>query len=319
MAYADIFAEFPPELRLPVARLVDALRDELGVSRTDFEDLKAVVRELAQAQQRTEARLEELAQAQARTEARLEELAQAQQRSEVRLERLEGAVERLAEAQARTEARVDRLEAAVERLAEAQARTEVRLERLEGAVERLAEAQARTEARVDRLEAAVERLAEAQRRTELRVEELAGAVQSLAEAHRLFQYSFHSQIGGLGARWGLQTEEAFRQGMRTILREVGFTTEQFLDYDAAGEVFGEPDQVELDVVIKNGRVIVVEIKSSLDRANTYLFDRKVAFYTRKTGRHVDRKLIVTPYADNRAKEVGLRLGVEICTDVTALQ
>ncbi len=73
------------------------------------------------------------------------------------------------------------------------------------------------------------------------------------------------------------------------------------------------------MLLWDGKVIAVEIKSSLDRANTYLFDRKVTFYTRKTGRQVDRKLIVTPYADNRAKEVGLRLGGEICTDITALQ
>jgi hypothetical protein len=256
MAYAEIFAEFPPELRLPIARLVDTLRDELRISRTDFEELKAIVRDLAQAQQRTEVRLEELAQAQQQTDTHVRELAQAQQRTEGRVENLEGAVQRLAEAQ---------------------------------------------------------------QRTELHVEEMGGAVQQLAEQHRLFRYSFDSQLGGLGARWGLQTEEAFRQGMRENIREVGFTAERFLDYDAAGEVFGHPDQVELDVIIQNGKVMVVEIKSSLDGGNTYLFDRKVAFYTRKVGRSVDRKLIVTPYADNRAKEVGLRLGVEICTDITTLR
>jgi hypothetical protein len=143
-------------------------------------------------------------------------------------------------------------------------------------------------------------------------------VQRLAEEHRLFRYSFDSKLGGLGAPWGMQTEEAFRQGMREILCEVGFTAERSLDYDAAGEVFGHPDKVELDVVIQDGKVIVVEIKSSLDRANMYQFDRKVAFYVRRTGRQVDRKLIVTPFVDNRAKEIGLRLGVEICTDITAL-
>jgi hypothetical protein len=132
----------------------------------------------------------------------------------------------------------------------------------------------------------VQRLAEAQQRTELRVEELGGAVQQLAEQHRLFRYSFDSQLGGLGARWGLQTEEAFRQGRREIIREVGYTAERFLDYDAVGEVVGHPDQVELDVIIQNGKVMVVEIKPSLDGGNTYLFDRKVAFYTRKAGRQL---------------------------------
>lgn len=119
---------------------------------------------------------------------------------------------------------------------------------------------------------------------------------------------------GWGARWGLQTEEAFRQGIRAILEEVGFTTERFLTWDGVGEVFGHPDQVELDVVIRNGAVIVVEIKSSLDRANAYLFDRKVAFYARQTGRQVARKVVVAPYADARAQEVAARLGTEVCTE-----
>jgi hypothetical protein len=193
----------------------------------------------------------------------------------------------------------------MEELAQAQKRTEERMEEL-------AQAQKRTEERM-------EELAQAQKRTEERVEELAQAQKRTEDELTLFRRTFTAQIGGLGARWGLQTEEAFRQGIRAILQEVGFTTERFVASDAGGEVFGYPEQIELDVVLQNGKVIVVEIKSSLDKGNTYLFARKVAFYARQSGRHVDRKLIVTPYADNRAREVGLQLGVEICTDITALQ
>ena len=97
----------------------------------DFNELKGIVKELAeaqqhlaQAQQRTEQRVEDLAQAQQRTEQRVEDLAQAQQRTEQR-------VEDLAQAQQRTEQRV-------EDLAQAQQRTEQR-------VGELAEAQQHTE------------------------------------------------------------------------------------------------------------------------------------------------------------------------------
>jgi len=152
-----------------------------------------------------------------------------------------------------------------------------------------------------------EELAAAQARTEVRLDRLIGAVEALAEAQKrmqdeltLFRRTFQAQVGGLGARWGLQTEEAFQHGIRTVLNEVGFTAERFLTWDTSGEVFGHPEQVELDVVVQNGKVIVVEIKSALDRANTYLFNRKV---------------IVAPDADERAKEVALRLGIEVCTDV----
>jgi hypothetical protein len=108
----------------------------------------------------------ELAQAQARTEQRLEELAQAQTRTEQGLEKLEATVQELAQAQARTEQRLEKLEATVQELAQAQARTEQRLEKLEATVQELAQAQARTEQRL-------EELAQAQARTEKSIQWLA--------------------------------------------------------------------------------------------------------------------------------------------------
>jgi hypothetical protein len=159
MPYAEIFSQFPPELQQPIARLVDTIREDFGVRRSDFEELKTVVGELAQAQKRTEMRVEELAVAQRRTDDEL----------------------------------------------------------------------------------------------------------------TLFRRTFTSQIGGLGVRWGLQSESAFREDMEAILQEVGFITERFLAYDEQGEVFGEPDQIELDVVVKNGKVIIIAIKSSsIKRMSTIL-------------------------------------------------
>jgi len=117
----------------------------------------------------------------------------------------------------------------------------------------------------------------------------------------------------------MQAEEAFRQGMKTILEEVGFRAERYLAYDAAGEVFGRPDQVELDVVIRDDKAIVIEIKSSLDRGQVHLFARKVAFYMRQTGRQVARRVIVTPFLERGARDLADDLGVEICTDISAFR
>ena len=122
------------------------------VRREDFSELKEIVRDLGESQQRTGQRVGELAEAQQRTEQRVEALAEAQQRTEQR-------VEELAEAQQRTEQRV-------EELAEAQQRTEQR-------VEALAEAQQRTEQSVDEL-------GEAQSRTETAVQSLAREVGGLS-------------------------------------------------------------------------------------------------------------------------------------------
>jgi hypothetical protein len=264
------------------------------VEETSFTNLRDIVAALAQAQVRTEVRVEELAQAQVRTEARLEtltarvdtlavrveELAQAQARTEARLEALTVRVDALT-------ARVDTLAVRMEELAQAQARTEARLETLTARVDTLT-------ARVDTLAVRMEELAQAQLRTEHEVTHLRRTVET--------------QLGGLGARWGIQTEEAFRNAMKTILEEVGFTAKRYLAYDTEGEVFGRPDQVELDVVIQDGKVIVLEIKSSLDRGQVHLFTRKVAFYARKTGQLVTRQVIVTPYPERGSRELAEVLG-----------
>ncbi len=92
-------------------RAFSELHEELAdqVTKAEFRELTAVVQELAEAQKRTEQRLDrleqivaELAEAQKRTEQRVEELAAAQKRTEQR-------VEELAAAQRRTEETVRRL------------------------------------------------------------------------------------------------------------------------------------------------------------------------------------------------------------------
>ena len=58
-----------------IVTVVDDRMREIKVTRQDFDELKDVVRDLAEAQKRTEARLEELAEAQKRTESEVRELA----------------------------------------------------------------------------------------------------------------------------------------------------------------------------------------------------------------------------------------------------
>ncbi len=60
----------------------------MSVEREDFNELKGVVQGLAEAQGRTEKRVEELAEAQGRTEKRVEELAEAQGRTEKKIDDL---------------------------------------------------------------------------------------------------------------------------------------------------------------------------------------------------------------------------------------
>jgi hypothetical protein len=82
-------------------------------------------------------------------------------------------------------------------------------------------------------------------------------------------------------------------------------------FDDKGEVFGRPDQVELDVIVHNGVLILCEIKSSISKSEMYTFERKVRFYEKRHGRQADRMLVISPMVDSRAQTLAEALGIEV--------
>ena len=206
--YEELSQAMEPRAAQKLASVLGAMYEELQntASKREFNELCQVVRELAEAQNRTEARLDQLTQ-------RVEELAEAQNRTEARLDQLTQRVEELAEAQKRTEQRV-------EELAEAQKRTEARLDQLTHRVDQLAEAQKLTESRLAELALRVDQLAVAQKRTEEALARLTLRVDHLAE--RLDDTN--RQVGGLSATVGYTLEnEAYRALPPLLERDHGLT------------------------------------------------------------------------------------------------
>ena len=125
---------------------------------------------------------------------------------------------------------------------------------------------------------------------------------------------FRHTVQGLGARWGLMSEEAFRSGLAAILTdELGFRVERYEGYDDSGSVFGQPEQVEMDVIIRNGLVIAVEIKSSVSRGDLSLFQRKIAFFEQTENVTVNRRFFISPFVDPNALELAEGMGIELYT------
>ena len=245
----------PQQIREVLIDLIEEIerRREESVTKREFNELKEIVRELAQ-------RVNELAEAQRGTEQQINGLAEAQKRTEERLLRLEGAVEKLAEAQGRTEERLSRLEQTVERLAEAQKKTEER-------VEELAEAQRKTEERLNRLEVTVEELAQAQKRTEREL-------QLLVAEHR----KTREQVGGLSITVGYRLEdEAFKALPHLLERDYGIKVEGRLRRKFLRDNRG--DYLEVNIIgegRRNGErvTIVGEGKSQLSRREVDRFIRR---------------------------------------------
>jgi hypothetical protein len=122
-------------------------------------------------------------------------------------------------------------------------------------------------------------------------------------------------IGALGSRWGTQSEAAFRNALAGIL-EKNFDVQvlNVSEYDDEGVVFGRPEQVELDIIIKNGLLLICELKSSIDKAGMYSFERKARFYEKRHTRKAERLIVISPMIDPRAQKVAKQLGVETYGD-----
>ena len=135
--------------------------------------------------------------------------------------------------------------------------------------------------------------------------------QSLEEI-KLLRRRQDVSIGALGARWGFRAEGSFRDAIKGILEEsFPVKVERYWGKDEEGIVFGRPDQVELDLIVKNGEVIVAEIKSSISKGDVATFIRKIEFYMKKEGRSVKRKLLISPMIDSSAKEFAESYGIEV--------
>jgi hypothetical protein len=140
-----------------------------------------------------------------------------------------------------------------------------------------------------------------------RWQEVMGEIKRL---HRLYDVG----VGAIGARWGFQAESTFREAIKGILEEsFPVRVERYVGMDEEGKVFGRPDQVELDLIIKDGETIAGEIKSSMSKSDVYAFYRKVKFYEEKEGRKVRRMIIISPMIETQAKKVAKDLGIEFYT------
>ena len=139
-------------------------------------------------------------------------------------------------------------------------------------------------------------------------------INSMLEAIREESRKREAGIGALGARWGIQSEQSFRNGLKGLLEEsFGVEVLNVTEYDDEGEVFGRPDQIELDILIHDGLLIICELKSSVSKSDMYTFERKARFYEKRHKREACRLMVISPMVDPRAEPVAEKLGVEVYT------
>jgi len=121
----------------------------------------------------------------------------------------------------------------------------------------------------------------------------------------------NTTVGALGARWGLRSESSFRNALKGILADLDLKVEHIDDYDEEGMVYGQPSSVEIDVIIKNGLLMICELKSSISKADMFIFYKKALFYEKKYHRRGDRLIVISPMVEIKAGEVAEKLGIKV--------
>lgn len=143
------------------------------------------------------------------------------------------------------------------------------------------------------------------------------AINRMLESIEALSRKHDSTMGALGARWGLFAEQSFRNGLKGILeKHFDVQVVNVIEFDDQGEVFGRPDQVELDLIVKDGLLIICEIKSSMSKSDMYAFERKVRFYEKRHGRQATRLLVISPMVDPKAQVVAEQSSIAVYTHAT---
>ena len=124
--------------------------------------------------------------------------------------------------------------------------------------------------------------------------------------------SMNRRISAIGARWGILSESAFRRGMRAILRDVlGIRRVSKLKLeDKEGIVYGHPSIIDVDIAVRNGEHLLIEIKANANRSDVAEIKRVGDLYEKLKGTK-PRLIIIAAYTGPGTKELAEKLGVEL--------
>ncbi|MEO0152268.1 MAG: DUF3782 domain-containing protein [candidate division WOR-3 bacterium] len=302
-----ILEKLPEEYRDSIREIVEIIiKEEIEQNRKMIKELWKVVKEgnkeskkVWQAINKLTERVDDLTKA-------VSELREITKQHGERIEKLEKAVMELTQA-------VSELRQSVNELREITKQHGERIEKLEKAVMELTQAVSELRQSVNELREITKQHGERIEKLEKAVMELTQAVSELREitkehGERIYKLEqkveqgfqdmkkyIDNKISSLGARWGIESENTFRNSIAYLLKDMGFKVEKLIFFDDEGYVFSKPSTIEIDLIITNGKTIAIEIKSSVDKSDIFAFEKKVQLYEMKFKRKIDDKIFISPF------------------------
>ena len=161
----------------------------------------------------------------------------------------------------------------------------------------------------------IKRLREDFNRQQRQIEGLMEEIKRLREDFNRLSERLDFKISALGARWGLMSERAFREGLRLIVEKYfGGTVRRWVYYDERGFVYGKPSEIDVDVLVRDKEHLLIEVKAHVDKGDVAEFYRKGLLYEEVNGVR-PRLIIISPFVRQRAMSLAAKLGIEIITEI----
>jgi hypothetical protein len=162
-----------------------------------------------------------------------------------------------------------------------------------------------------RLEELSKRIEELSKRLEEQSKILAEHSKRIEESAKEVR-DFRRTVTVIAHRFGVLSEEGFRDAMRYVVEEVFGVAkvERWVYNDVEGFVYGIPSIVEVDLLIKDKEHILLEVKSRVSRGDVMELHKIRELYEKITGIK-PRSAIMGDLIDRGAKELAEKLGVEI--------
>jgi Uncharacterized conserved protein containing a coiled-coil domain len=229
---------------------------------------------------------------------RMNELMEVQKRTDERLDKLTERVNDLTE-------RLDKLTERVDKLTERVNDLTDRLDKLTERVNDLTE-------RLDKLTERVNELAEAQKRTEDGLSRLTDAIGELSKE----VIGLKKRMDSMGRRWGEDYEEVIKLFFKELVEVEKIDlryVNRFTYKDEAGQFGPKGSIYEIDVLARNGRVYLIEVKSFADEDDLDWFNVKCSTVTKAFGFNDPIKLFLAVSATEEAVERAKNYGIKMLT------
>ncbi|MEW6609195.1 MAG: DUF3782 domain-containing protein [bacterium] len=121
-------------------------------------------------------------------------------------------------------------------------------------------------------------------------------------------------VDTIGARWGICAEKTLRNTLKELLLKNLKVTEvkELKIKDKDGYVFGYPEEVQIDLLIKDGEDYLVEISSSAGSSDVTILSRKAKLYERETNKKAKPVFVCVDMKD-KGKDACKELGIQLIT------